>query len=300
MTDGRKGIIWAGSAYLLWGFFPLYWKMLNSVASGEILVSRIFWSFMTTFIVVMIIRKQKELRNDLRVLIADKRQFFSLFSASVLISINWFLYIWAVNHDHIVETSLGYYINPLVSVLLGIVFLKERLAPVQIVACLIALTGVLIMTFAYGKFPWVALLLALSFAFYGLMKKTVKLEALRGLTIETLFIVPFAMAYYVYLFSTGTAQFLHSNLLTDLLLILSGATTAIPLLLFAKGAQSIPLYMIGFLQYIAPTLMLVIAIFIYHEKFGPIDMISFSLIWLSLILFTYSTVKTNRVNSSNP
>ncbi|MFC4409787.1 EamA family transporter RarD [Chungangia koreensis] len=294
MNEERKGIIWAASAYLLWGFFPLYWKTISQVSSGEILASRIFWSFITTLLVVMILGKRKELLSDIKGLMKDQRQMLSLILAALLISINWFLYIWAVNTDRIIETSLGYYINPLVSVLIGIVFLKERLAKAQIVAFFIALAGVLIMTFAYGRFPWVAFSLALSFAFYGLIKKTVKLEALRGLTIETLFIVPLAVTYYIFLFAKGDAQFLHTDRLTDLLLMLSGAATAIPLLLFAKGAQRIPLYMIGFLQYIAPTLMLLLAVLVYGENFGNVDILSFSLIWLSLLLFSYSTFKGNR------
>lgn len=294
MSDERKGIVYAASAYLLWGFFPLYWKSISQVSSGEILASRIFWSFITTLLVVMVIGKRKELLADIKGLTRDKRQLLSLFLASLLISANWFLYIWAVNTDRIIETSLGYYINPLVSVLIGIVFLKERLAKTQVVAFFIALIGVLIMTFAYGRFPWVAFSLALSFAFYGLIKKTVKLEALRGLTIETFFIVPLAETYYIFIFANGDAHFLQTDRLTDLLLLLSGAATAIPLLLFAKGAQKIPLYMIGFLQYIAPTLMLLLAVFVYGEHFGKVDFISFSLIWLSLLLFSYSTFRGNR------
>lgn len=294
MSDERKGIVYAASAYLLWGFFPLYWKSISQVSSGEILASRIFWSFITTLLVVMVIGKRKELLADIKGLTRDKRQLLSLFLASLLISANWFLYIWAVNTDRIIETSLGYYINPLVSVLIGIVFLKERLAKTQVVAFFIALIGVLIMTFAYGRFPWVAFSLALSFAFYGLIKKTVKLEALRGLTIETFFIVPLAVTYYIFIFANGDAHFLQTDRLTDLLLLLSGAATAIPLLLFAKGAQKIPLYMIGFLQYIAPTLMLLLAVFVYGEHFGKVDFISFSLIWLSLLLFSYSTFRGNR------
>lgn len=297
MSDERKGIIWASSAYLLWGFFPLYWKSLNHVPSGEILASRIIWSFVTTLFVVILLGKRKELINDIRTLAANKKQLLSLLMASILISLNWFLYIWAVNANHIVESSLGYYINPLISVLIGIVFLKERLTKAQVLACFIALAGVMIMTFAYGSFPWVAFSLALTFAFYGLLKKQVKLEALRGLTIETFFIVPIAIGYYYFIFTKGGSQFLQTDRLTDSLLILSGVATAAPLLLFAKGAQRIPLYMVGFLQYIAPTIMLVIAIFVYGEAFGMIDLISFSLIWLSLLLFTYSSImgKRNKV-----
>lgn len=297
MSEERKGLLWAATAYLLWGFFPLYWKALSQVPSDEILAGRIFWSFITTLLVVLVIGKGKELIHDLKALWNEKKQLLSLFLAAILISINWFLYIWAVNTDRIIETSLGYYINPLISVLIGIGFLKERLSRAQLISFAIALAGVFTMTFAYGRFPWVAFGLALSFAFYGLLKKTVKLEALRGLTVETFFIVPIAAVYYLFLFTNGEAHFLHSDRKTDLLLILSGAATAIPLVLFAKGAQRIPLYMIGFLQYIAPTLMLILAIFVYGEEFGMIDFISFSLIWLALLLFSLSTFMQGKKKS---
>jgi chloramphenicol-sensitive protein RarD len=230
------------------------------------------------------------LRNDLIALWRNKKAFWSLFSASFLITANWFLYIWAVNSSHMVETSLGYYINPLVSVLLGIFFLKERLTKAQLAAFFIAAIGVLILTVSYGRFPWLAFALALSFGLYGLMKKTIKLDALRGLTIETMFVLPFAIIFYVYLFINGKAVLFHDTIQTDFLLLLTGAATAIPLLLFTKGAQNIPLYMIGFLQYIAPTCMLILGVIIYGESFALIDMISFSFIWFALILFTVSKV----------
>ena len=225
---------------------------------------------------------------------AKSKSFLEFFFASALISGNWFLYIWAVNNNHLVETSLGYYINPLISVLLGIFFLKERLTTAQKLAFVIATIGVIILTISYGRFPWLAFSLAISFAIYGLMKKTIPLDAVRGLTIETLFIVPFAFIYYIYLFVSDRAVLFHDSFQTDVLLILTGAATAVPLVLFAKGAQQIPLYMIGFLQYIAPTCMLFLGVIIYGETFNAIDLLSFSLIWLALILFTVSKVMEAR------
>ncbi|WP_394188400.1 EamA family transporter RarD [Paenisporosarcina quisquiliarum] len=290
MSESQKGIIWAAGAYIVWGVLPIYWKTLQHVPSAEILTSRVLWACLFTLIIVILMGNLSTLRNDLIALWRNKKAFWSLFSASFLITANWFLYIWAVNSSHMVETSLGYYINPLVSVLLGIFFLKERLTKAQLAAFFIAAIGVLILTVSYGRFPWLAFALALSFGLYGLMKKTIKLDALRGLTIETMFVLPFAIIFYVYLFMTGKAVLFHDTIQTDFLLLLTGAATAIPLLLFTKGAQNIPLYMIGFLQYIAPTCMLILGVIIYGESFALIDMISFSFIWFALILFTVSKV----------
>lgn len=294
LDNERQGVIWAIGAYLVWGVLPIYWKWLGHVSSGEILTSRVLWAFVFTLLFVVVMRNSKLLLGDIQTLWLNQKAFWSLFFASVLISANWFLYIWAVNHNHLVETSLGYYINPLISVLLGIFFLKERLTAAQKLAFVIALIGVIILTISYGRFPWLAFALAISFAIYGLMKKTIPLDAVRGLTIETLFIVPFALIYYIYLFVTNQAIMFHSNLQTDLLLVLTGLATAVPLVLFAKGAQRIPLYMIGFLQYIAPTSMLFLGVIIYGETFNAIDFLSFSLIWLALILFTVSKVMEAR------
>jgi chloramphenicol-sensitive protein RarD len=297
LENERQGVIWALGAYLVWGVLPIYWKWLGHVPSGEILTSRVIWAFVFTLLFVVLMRSSKLLIVDIRTLWKNQKAFWGLFFASALISANWFLYIWAVNNNHLVETSLGYYINPLISVLLGIIFLKERLTPAQKLAVVIALIGVIVLTISYGRFPWLAIVLAISFAIYGLMKKTIPLDAVRGLTIETLFIVPFALIYYIYLFVTGKAIMFHNDIQTDILLVLTGAATAIPLVLFAKGAQRMPLYMIGFLQYIAPTCMLFLGVIIYGETFNTIDLLSFSLIWLALILFTVSKVMEARTRT---
>ncbi|WP_075620069.1 EamA family transporter RarD [Paenisporosarcina indica] len=294
MLEERKGIIWAVGAYVIWGVLPIYWKWLDHVSSDEILTSRIVWAFVFTLLFVVFMRNSKLLIADIRTLWKNQKAFWSLFAASIMISANWFLYIWAVNNNHMVETSLGYYINPLVSVVLGIIFLKEKLTTAQKLAFMLATIGVIILTISYGRFPWMAFTLAISFAIYGLMKKTIPLDALRGLAIETLFILPFAMIYYIYLIFTDRAVIFDSSLQTVILLILTGAATAIPLLLFAKGAQKLPLYLVGFLQYIAPTCMLFLGVVIYEETFKPIDLLSFSLIWISLIIFTVSKVFGSR------
>jgi len=286
----KSGVLLAIFAYLIWGILPVYWKSIDNVPSAEILVSRVVWAFISTLLLILLLKNGRYLFGDLKKLWKTQLNFWLLFLASILISGNWFLYIWAVNNGYIVQASLGYYINPLISVLLGVFFLKEKLSQAQKVAFTLAMIGVLILTFSYGQFPWLSFVLAISFGVYGLLKKQIKLDALRGLTIETFFITPLALGYYIWLFVDNQAVFLHSDVKTDTLLIFTGVATALPLVLFAKGAQRIPLYMIGFLQFIAPTMMLFLGVIIYNESFGAVDLISFIFIWIGLILFTYSKV----------
>jgi chloramphenicol-sensitive protein RarD len=290
MGKEKSGTLLAISSYLIWGILPVYWKNIDNVPSAEILVSRVVWAFISTLLLILLLKNGRYLFEDIKRLWKSQLNFWLLFLASILISGNWFLYIWAVNNGYLVQTSLGYYINPLISVLLGVFFLKEKLSPAQKVAFILAMIGVLILTFSYGQFPWLSFVLAISFAVYGLLKKQIKLDALRGLTIETFFITPLALGYYIWLFIDNRAVFLHSDVKTDTLLIFTGIATALPLVLFAKGAQRIPLYMVGFLQFIAPTMMLFLGVIIYKESFGQVDLISFIFIWLGLVLFTYSKV----------
>lgn len=290
MDNERSGVLLVVSAYIIWGVLPIYWKSIANVPSAEILVSRIVWAFILTLLLVLLMKNGKQLKSDVKTLWKSQKSFWSLFGASILISVNWFLYIWAVNNGYLVQTSLGYYINPLVSVLLGVFFLKETLSGAQKIAFIFAMIGVIILTISYGQFPWLSIALAISFAVYGLVKKQIKLDALRGLTIETFFITPIAIGYYVWLFMGDHAIFLHSDLRTDVLLVFTGVATALPLVLFAKGAQKIPLYMVGFLQYIAPTMMLFLGVVIYKETFNQIDLLSFIFIWAALILFAGSKI----------
>lgn len=288
--EEKQGIIIVAAAYVLWGFMPIFWKLLGHVSSDEILAGRIIWSFVFTLLLVVISRNYKQLVMDIKELWKNQKAFWSLVIASYLISGNWFIFIFAVNAGYIVQTSLGYYINPLLSVVLGIVFLKEKLSRAQVLAVIIAAVGVLILSISYGQVPWISFSLAISFAFYGLIKKTLKVDALRGLTIETLFVLPVALIYFAYIVATGKAVFFSTDVLTVILLVLTGVATAVPLILFAKGTKSIPLYMSGFIQYIAPTLMLLIGVIIYKEQFSKIEFLSFSFIWCALILFTASKI----------
>lgn len=290
MQNERKGIIAALIAYMCWGLFPLYWKALAGVGSEEILASRVIWSFILTLLFVVFIRKSHALVRDVKALWQHQKSFWTLMLAAYLIMVNWYLYIWAVNHNHILETSLGYYLNPIVSILLGIIFLKERLSKIQLIAVAIALIGVVIMMVNYGRIPYVSLGLACSFGVYGLLKKRIKLDATRGLIIETAFVLPLALLYYAYLAYEGKMAFGMVDWKTTVLLIGGGAVTSIPLVLFAIGAQNIPLYLVGFIQYVAPTLTLLIGVFVYGETFGSTELLSFGFIWVALAIFSVTTI----------
>ena len=290
--DGQIGIFYAGLSYLIWGILPIYWKLLDHVDSDEILANRIFWSFIFMILVLLFSRKWEAFIQTIKNLRTNKNELYALVAASLFISCNWFLYIWAVNHNHLIEASLGYYINPLVSVLLGMIFFREKLSPVQYVSFLMALFGVLILTISYGKFPWISVILALSFGFYGLLKKMVKVDSAIGLTLETFIVTPISLAYILFLFIKGNQSLLSISIETDLLLMGAGAATAVPLLYFAKGAQKIPMATLGILQFIAPTLTLILGVFFYNEHFSKIHFISFLFIWTAIILFSISKTKS--------
>lgn len=283
------GVAYTAAAYIMWGFLPLYWKLLESVPSGEILAYRILWSFIFMILLLAFSRSFQKVKEQWKVM--TKGQIIALAGASILISINWFVYIWAVNANLVVEASLGYYVNPLVSVLLGVIFLKEKLNFWQLIAVLLAAVGVGILTFQYGTFPWIALSLALSFGFYGLVKKKLTLEPKVGLTLETLFVTPVALFYVLFLFANGHGILMDVSLLTFILLAGGGIVTAVPLLYFAKGAQRIPLSMVGFLQYIAPTIMLFVGTVVFHEPFSSSQLLTFMLIWIGSIIFSLSKTK---------
>ncbi|WP_413367469.1 EamA family transporter RarD [Lysinibacillus sp. 3P01SB] len=294
MTEHKKGMLFAFAAYTIWGVFPLFWKLLDHVSSLEILLGRVIWSFVFTTIFIVLIGKRKQLMEDLSYLWHNKRQFYSLMAASFFISINWYIYIWAVTHERVLEASMGYYINPIISVVFGMLFFKEKLSRSTIIALVVALLGVLVMTLNYGQVPWASLLLAFSFAVYGVLKKRIVLEATRGLAIETLFIVPIALLYYLYLFSNDSMQFLHVNWQTDILMMISGIFTAIPLILFAKGAQRIPMYLLGFIQYVSPTIGFFLGVFLYKEPFTQVELVAFGCIWTAIAIFSYSSIHEAR------
>ena len=288
------GILSGAGAYFLWGILPLYWKLVGSVPSEEVLAHRIIWSFVFMMIILAVIRKISSFKIELYTIVRQPKKLAAIAFASLFITINWYAFIWAVNHDHVIQTSLGYYINPLISVLLGILFLKERLSFWQLVSFVLATIGVLNLVFRFGEIPWVSLILAMSFGLYGLLKKKARLGALTGLTIETLLITPFALIYLMTVRSSvADALYIQDSVIFSLLLG-AGIVTAVPLLLFASGANRISLSMIGFLQYIAPTLMLIQGVFLYNESFTSVHVVSFTLIWAALVLFTFARTKLFR------
>lgn len=279
--DMKKGIASAAGAYALWGFFPIYFRALQAVPADQIVAHRFAWSFLFLILLVAARREWPALRASLNL-----RTLLVYLGAAVLLAANWGLYVWGVNSGRIVETSLGYFINPLVSVVLGVFFLRERLRPMQWVPVGLAAAGVLFLTLHLGKLPWIALGLAFSFGLYGLVKKLAPLGSLQGLTLETGALFGVAVAYLLVSEARGVGSFGHSAAPTGLLLALSGIITAIPLLLFATGARNVPLSTLGLLQYIAPTLQFFIGVFLYHEAFTPERWIGFGVIWLALILFS--------------
>ncbi|TXC93152.1 EamA family transporter RarD [Metabacillus litoralis] len=287
----KQGLLYTAGSYLLWGILPLYWKLVGNVASEEILAHRIFWSFLFMLVVLGINSEWKQLISTSKKIIQKPVILVTLIISSILISINWFVYIWSVNNNQMIEASLGYYINPLISVLLGMIFFKEKLNLLQRISFVVAAIGVLYMTLNYGKVPFVALTLALSFGLYGLTKKMTKLSSAIGLTFETMVVTPIAFFYLTFLAQKGDLLFFDVGLSTKLLLIGAGAATAVPLLLFATGAKRIPLFMVGILQYIAPTITLIIGIVIYNENFTYIEVVTFTCIWTALLIFTLSHSK---------
>ncbi|NLO21233.1 MAG: EamA family transporter RarD [Syntrophomonadaceae bacterium] len=286
-----NGILMAGGSYTIWGILPIYWKYLETIPALQILAHRIVWSVFFLWVLMLFQGKIKNFLREIKGLLGRPRILLGVFTAGVILNLNWGTYIWAVNHNHIVQTSLGYYINPLISVMLGIIFLKERLSLWQLLAFLLATIGVLSLTLQYGTFPWVALILALSFGFYGLFKKLTSLDSITGLTLETMLTCIFALAYLIYLRAANLGSFHFSLSAQSGLLFGAGIVTAVPLLLFGAGAHRLPLFVLGFLQYINPTMTLLLGTLLYHEPFTRGHLLSFGLIWIALIVFSLSKTR---------
>jgi chloramphenicol-sensitive protein RarD len=279
--NSRSGFWAAVGAFLIWGVFPIYWKALSEVAALQIMAHRLAWCF-------VLVAGWLTLRRGAawwRAIAAQPRLLRLLSASAVLIAANWWLYIWAVNAGHIVETSLGYFINPLVNVLLGVLVLKERLNPRQWLAVAVAAAGVAWLTLQAGGPPWIALALAFSFGFYGLLRKVAVVESTPALGVESSILFVPAVMYLVWAEVAGVGGFTHLGARVDLLLVASGIVTALPLILFAYGAQRIPYSLVGILQYIAPSLQLVCGVMLYHEPFTRTQAIGFACIWLALGIY---------------
>lgn len=277
----RSGIIYAALAFLCWGLFPIYFHALGDVPPMQILAHRMLWS-LGFLLIVLLLRRQWKWLNVVR----QPRVFFSFVLSALLLSANWLVYIWSVTNHHVIEASLGYFINPLVNIMLGYLILKERLRAVQWVAIAIAALGVAWLTWQTGTVPWIALFLAFSFGSYGLLRKTAALGALEGLSFETIVLFPLAAAYVIWLTVNGQNVFINTDSdTTRVLLVMAGPLTAIPLLLFASGARRIPLSILGLLQYLSPTLQFLLGVWLFKEAFTADRLVGFALIWSALILF---------------
>ena len=283
------GLLFGVSAYTLWGLFPIYWPLLKPANPLEIVSHRAVWTLVFCFIILAL---TKALKPTLALLKRPKIV-AGLFLSSILISINWIIYIYAANNEHVVEAALGYYINPLVVIATGVIVLKEKMRPLQWFAVGVAAIGVGVLTFDYGRLPWIALGLALSWGSYGLVKKQLGLGALEGLSIETLLSSGAYLGYLIWLGNSGEGQFSHSLKLT-LLLIGAGAVTAIPLLLFNGSTNRLPLTLVGLLQYITPTIQFCIGVWYYHEAMPAARWVGFTIIWVALMSLAIDLVRSGR------
>ena len=282
-----KGVACAVSAFLIWGLSPIYWKALKAVPAFEILMHRMIWSFVFLMPLVISQGQWSEFVGALK----NRRILGILTVTTLIVGANWFLFIWAINSDHILQTSLGYYINPLVNVVLGLVFLKERLRPLQILAVLLAGLGVTYLTIQFGEPPWVALAIAFTFGFYALIRKVAPVSSLVGLSIETMLLSLPALGYLVYLDVNGQGSFLRLAWTLDLLMVGAALVTAFPLLLFTVGARRLNLATVGLLQYLAPSCTFMLAVFYYHEPFIKAQLWTFVMIWTALIIYSYDSIR---------
>jgi chloramphenicol-sensitive protein RarD len=290
VSEQRRGF-WLGfAAYLVWGIFPLYWPLLKPAGAIEILAHRIVWSLLLVVALIWGLRRLPQLRAVL----GDPGRLRFISVGAVFIAVNWGCYIWGVNHGHVVETSLGYFINPLVLVFMGVLLLGERLRPLQWVAIGLATIAVVELTYDYGRPPWIALALAFSFGTYGLMKKKADVGTTEGLAIETAILTPVALTYLLVLQASGDAAFGLTGWAHTLLLIGTGGITAIPLLLFGAAATRVPMTTLGMLQYIAPIMQFALGLVVFHEAMNTARWFGFGLVWLALLILTVESVLTRR------
>ncbi len=288
----RLGIFYGLSAYFLWGILPVYWKMLSGVSAFEILASRFIWSTVFVGLLLAVTGKLQVFFRETYLVFSTLKTGATMIAAAITIAFNWGIFIWAVEDGRILETSMGYYINPIVSVLFGMVFLKERLDGLQKIAVGCACIGIGIMLVKNGSFPWISLGLAGTFAFYGLLKKIIPVAAMTSIMLETLLISPIALGYVYYLNSVGISAYIDADPLIMVLLMGAGIVTPTPLLLFTGCAKLLPLKMVGFMQYVSPTISLLLGVFVYGENFSSAHLLAFGWIWAGLALFTWGQLKT--------
>lgn len=291
----RDGLIFGVSAYLLWGFLPLYFALLSRVFPTEIVAQRITWSLVFLAILATFWRRWPAIWTAL----TTGRLFLTLSVTALLIGVNWLVYIYAIASGHVLESSLGYYLNPLVNILLGVVLLKERLSRLQLIATLIAAGGVAVLAAGAGTGLWVSLVLATTFGLYGFVRKIAPVDALEGLTVETIILLPVALGWILWLQNQGQSGFLRDGLATDALLVAGGTVTAVPLLLFTAAARRLPYSTMGFLQYLAPSLQFLLAILYFREPLTPSHLACFAAIWTALALVTFDGLRGARMASKS-
>ena len=288
-SSARAGLLLGLGAYSVWGVLPLYFKALDHVPPTETVAHRILWSLVLLAVLASLWRRWPAIGAALR----NRRVALTLFVTALLIATNWLVYIWAVVNDHVLEGSLGYFLNPLVNVALGVVLLKEKLRPMQIAAVALAAAGVVVLAFGAGSGLWISLTLAFSFATYGYLRKVAPVDSLEGLSIETALLAPVALGWALWLQAEGVAEF-GATRATDLLLVLGGAVTAAPLLMFTAAARRLPYSTLGFLQYMAPSLQFLLAVLVFGEKLTLAHAICFGSIWTALLIFTLDGIRAGR------
>ena len=294
LTRQHVGLAYGLSAFIWWGGCVFYFKAITHVSPEEIIAHRVVWS---AFLLVGFLFFRGRLQLAIKSMM-EPRKIRAIAITTVLISINWFTFIWAIGHDQVLQTSLGYYINPLFNVFLGFVFLRERFQALQLISIVLAVAGVAILWIDYGRVPVVALVLAVTFGFYGLVRKVTDIQGVVGLAGETVILTPIAVAYLFFLFNTESLSFIYTDRITDVLLLSAGIITALPLIWFVNAAQRLRLATIGLMQYIAPSMTFMFAVFVFHEPFGMVELSSFVLIWVALILYGISSFRTNSLKTN--
>ncbi|MBF7073631.1 EamA family transporter RarD [Glaciecola sp. MH2013] len=288
-NSARAGVFFAIAAYTMWGVAPVYFKLLDTVPAVEMVMHRVIWSVLLLAVLIIGLRHVDKVKAAL----TNKKVIVTLVIASLLLAANWILFIWAVNNDYMLEASLGYYINPLINVFLGRLFLGERLRFTQKLAVAIAITGVAIMIFNFGYLPWIALTLAFSFSIYGLLRKQVAVDSLPGLFVETSFMLPAALIYWAF-FASQASDLVQGDVQTTVLLILAGVVTTAPLLCFTAAARRIRYSTLGFFQYIGPSLMFILAVAVYDEPLSTGRLVTFAFVWTALAVFSFDSLKHYR------
>ncbi len=293
-NEQKNGVILGVLAYFMWGVAPVYFKLINQVPAAEILVHRVVWSFLLLVGIVFVIKKV----DALKAILSSKRTMLILLGSATLLSFNWGMFIWAVNSNHILDASLGYYINPLLNILLGMVFLGERLRRLQLLAVLLAFSGVVIQVVSFGSFPIISFSLAMSFAFYGLIRKKVAVDSITGLLFESAVMMPFVLVYWALYASSPESNMLNNDWVVNSLFIGTALVTTLPLLCFVGAARRIQYSTLGFLQYIGPSIMFVLALLVYNEKVGMDRWVTFGFIWTALALYSWDSLRTYRKSKS--